>query len=301
MELSDLNIFRTVVKAGGVRRAAAQLHRVQSNVTTRVRQLEEELGVALFIREGRGLQVSPAGRVLLDYADRILALTQEAREALHDETPRGVLRLGAMESTAAVRLPGPITEYHRRYPDVTIELKTGNPVQLSTALLNGELDAALVAEPVLESSFEKVSVYDEELVIVSEAHHPPIKSARDLKTRTILVFESGCPHRKRLEDWFRRNRHIPERTIEMSSYHALLGCAVAGMGVALLPRSVIDGFPERRKLSIHKLPVAHATVRTMMIWRKNAQPPKLRALTETILSHGQSSRRGAAAKKTRDR
>lgn len=296
MELSDLTIFRTVVEAGGVRRAAARLHRVQSNVTTRVRQLEDELGVELFIREGRGLQVSPAGRVLFDYADRILALTQEAREALHDQMPRGVLRLGAMESTAAIRLPGPITEYHRRYPEVTIELKTGNPVQLSRALLNGELDAALVAEPVTESSFEKVSVYDEELVIVGEANHPPIKSARDLKTRTILVFETGCPHRKRLEDWFRRNRHIPERTVEMSSYHALLGCVVAGMGVGLLPRSVVDGFQERGKLSVHELPAAHATVRTLMVWRKKAEPPKLRALTEILLTHRKSSRRGAGVK-----
>src|SRR5215470_7605284 len=101
MDLTDLRIFRSVVQAGGITRAAEQLHRVQSNVTTRIRQLEVELGVALFLREGKRLQVTPAGRVLLDYADRLLALADEARRAVQDERPRGQFRLGAMESTAA--------------------------------------------------------------------------------------------------------------------------------------------------------------------------------------------------------
>src|SRR5262245_63565922 len=106
MDLADLQIFRSVVHAGGVTRAAEQLHRVQSNVTTRVRQLESELGVDLFIREGKRLHLSAAGKLLLGYADRLLSLAQEAREAVQDIKPRGVLRLGAMESTAAVPLAG---------------------------------------------------------------------------------------------------------------------------------------------------------------------------------------------------
>ena len=94
MDLADLHIFRSVVQAGGVTRAAERLNRVQSNVTTRVRQLEAELGVDLFIRNGKRLHLSPAGQLLLDYADRLLDLAREAREALHDEAPRGLLRLG---------------------------------------------------------------------------------------------------------------------------------------------------------------------------------------------------------------
>src|SRR4051812_854395 len=93
MELSDLTVFRTVVQAGGITRAAAKLNRVQSNVTTRIHQLEDQLGVELFIRAGKKLHLSPAGRVLLDYADRLLALAAEAQEALHDSGPRGLFRL----------------------------------------------------------------------------------------------------------------------------------------------------------------------------------------------------------------
>ena len=107
MDLTDLHIFRAVVQAGGITRAAEKLNRVQSNVTTRVRQLESELGVELFIRNGKKLHLSPAGKLLLDYADRLLDLAEEAREAVQDAKPRGLLRLGSMESTASMRLPVP--------------------------------------------------------------------------------------------------------------------------------------------------------------------------------------------------
>src|SRR5262249_47592717 len=147
MDLSDLRIFCTVVREGSVTRAADRLHRVQSNVTTRIRQLELDLGTALFIRERKRLHLAPAGQILLDYADRLLALAEEARTAVQDGRPQGVLRLGAMESTAAVRLPGPLSDFHRRYPEVTLELKTGNPQQLSAAILAGEIHTPLPVPP----------------------------------------------------------------------------------------------------------------------------------------------------------
>lgn len=179
MDLSDLTVFRAVVRAGGVTRAAQQLHRVQSNVTTRVKQLEEDLGVALFVREVRRMQLTAEGRVLVDYADRLLALADEARAAVTDARPRGTLRLGAMESTAAVRLPQPLNRLHRQHAGLAVELRTGNPQQLTALVLNGELDAALVAEPVTDSRLETRAVFDEELVVVSPAGHAPIGSDRD--------------------------------------------------------------------------------------------------------------------------
>lgn len=296
MELSDLQVFRAVVVAGGVTKAATQLHRVPSNVTTRVRQLEDELGVTLFLREGRRLKLSPAGRVLLDYANRLLDLAREAVEALHDASPRGVLSLGAMESTAAVRLPEPLNEYHRRHPGVKLELRTGNPQQLAAAVLAGELEAALVAEPVADAPFEKVPVYDEELVLVAQHGHPRINAAADLSPRTVLAFEPGCPHRKRLEEWFARQDQMPERVIEMSSYHALLGCAAAGMGIALMPRSVLGGFPRADCLSVHALPPPQNRAQTVLIWRRGARSARVNALIEVLSAvrspAGTTARRG---------
>ena len=282
MDLSDLTIFRAVVAEGGITRAAEKLHRVQSNITTRIRQLEDNLGVELFIREGKRLHVSPAGQVLLGYAERLLEIAQEARDAVQDPRPRGPLRIGAMQSAAAVRLPGPLSLYHHRYPDVVLELHTGNPGELAAAILNGKLETALVTEPFAETPFDRVALYEEELVLIAKAGHPPIKSVKAGAPRTVLAFEPGCPHRKRMEDWFARQGELPERVVEMSSYHAMLGCAAAGMGMSLMPQSVVDSFPEKRRLSVHKLPPGENRSRISLIWRKGARSPKIDALIDIL-------------------
>ena len=284
MELSDLHLFRTVVRAGGVTRAASQLHRVQSAVTTRVKHLEEDLGVQLFVREGRRMQLAPSGKVLLGYADRILALAEEARSALHDTQPRGVLRLGSMESTAAVRLPAPLSMFHRRHSAVTVELHIGQPQQMMAQVLSGDIDAALVAAPVDDARLASLAVYDEELVIVTAASHPAIRAPRDVVNRTVLAFHPGCPHRLRLEDWFAQSKVVPERYIEMGSYHAILGCAIVGMGIALMPKSVLDAYGERARLRVHKLGGRFHSVRTLLVWRADSPQPKVTALAEALVA-----------------
>lgn len=288
MDLSDLTIFSAVVREGSVTRAAERLHRVQSNVTTRIRQLEEDLSVALFIREGKRLHLAPAGQVLRDYADRLLALADEARSAVQDARPRGTFRLGAMESTAAVRLPGLLSEYNRRHPGVVLELRTGNPQVLASAILAGDLDAALVADPIADAPFEKAFAFHEELVIVAPANYPPIGRKGDLP-RTVIVFEHGCPHRKRLEDWYASRHEMPARTIELASYHAMLGCIVAGMGISLIPKSVLTTFPERKRLSVHRLPSTENCAQTVLIWRKGAVSANVMALQKMLRASSSKS------------
>jgi DNA-binding transcriptional LysR family regulator len=296
MDLSDLRIFSAVVEEGGITRAAERLHRVQSNVTTRIRQLEDELGVPLFIREGKRLHLAPSGEMLLGYARRMLSLADEAQAALRDATPRGLFRLGAMESTASVRLPAPLAEYSRRYPEVTLELRTGNPTQLSAAVLSGEVEAALVAEPVADAKFDSIVAFEEEPVIVAADSHPPVK--RGAVPKTMIVFENGCPHRLRMEKWYASQGEMPDRVLELGSYHAMLGCVLAGMGAALLPRSVLDTFPEAKRLTVYPLGKEVDSLRTLMIWRKDAITPKVRALVD-ILEARQDKANGKTGKGSR--
>jgi DNA-binding transcriptional LysR family regulator len=285
MNLSDLLIFKTVVEAGGITRAAEHLHRVQSNVTTRIHQLEEKLEVKLFIRKGKVLSLSPAGRALLPYAEKMLALAGEASSAVRDGRPRGPLVLGAMESTAAVRLPAPLSRFVRDHPEVKLTLKTGNPQQLAINLLAGKLDAALVTGPVQDSQFERATVFSEELVIVAASGHPPLHSKKSQLPSTILAFEVGCPHRARLEKWYADKNCAPLQTIEISSYHAMLGCVVVGMGISLMPLSVLTTFPERKRLSVHPLPKSESHYEIDLIWRKEAVAPKMiQALIKALKS-----------------
>jgi len=221
--------------------------------------------------------------VLLPYADRLLALADEARDALRDSRPRGLLRLGAMESTAAVRLPEVFVRLHARHPELSVELSTGDPQKLANQVLAGELDAALVAEPVSDARLTRRTAFVEELVIVAHASHPPIRSPKDVLRRTLLAFHPGCPHRHRLEQWFARAKVLPERTVEVASYHAILGCAAAGMGVALMPMSVLDAYAQRSRLSVHGLASGHRSVKTLLVWCKDTPQPKINALADALV------------------
>lgn len=273
MELSDLQVFRAVVESGGVTRAACRLHRVQSNVTARIRKLEEDLGAALFDRQGRGVVLSPAGARLLPFAERLLELADEAREAVRGGGLDGMLRLGAMESTASTRLPEPLAEFHRRYPQITLELAVASTGPLIGRVLQGSLDAALVAGPLMDSRLEQRTVYVEELVVVGPAGGMPERGG----SVTLLALQQGCSYRNLLEEWAREMDIIPDRMVEMSSNSAILGCVAAGMGVGLLPRSLVDLSPARHAVAIQ--PVAGIErAPTLLIWRKDAPLARVEAL-----------------------
>jgi len=278
MDLSDLVIFKAVVENGSITRAAERLHRVPSNVTTRIRQLERGLSVELFHRQGKRLILSETGSILLDYANRLLRLAEEAQDALHSQTPRGVFRLGASESIVATRLPEPLNEFHRRWPDVRLELQTAASHRLLTSLKEEALDAALVAGPISHPDIETERQYREELVLVTEADHKPVRHPRDIAGCTLLVFENGCAYRQRLEDWFTDQGAVIERLVEFSSYHAILGCAAVGTGVALVPRRVLTVFSERSRLGVHRLTPEWRWVDIVLAWPRGREGAKLAAL-----------------------
>jgi len=282
MDFSDLHIFRTVARHGGITRAAERLHRVPSNITTRIRQLEEDLGISLFLREGKRLLITPAGQLLLEYAERILDLGQEAREALQDPAPRGLMRLGTLESTAATRLPGTLADYHRRYPDVQLELSTGSTQTLIARVLAGDLEAALVADVPQDERLEAVKLFKEELVLITDATHRRIRKPADVEHTTLLVFPAGCAYRQRLEAWIGETGLLAEHVVELASYHAILGCALAGMGIALLPRTLLEIFPGRAGLGVHSMPAGKRYSVTAIIWRKGMQSARAIAFADLL-------------------
>lgn len=265
MELDELRIFRAVVDEGGVTAAARSLHRVQSNVTTRVRQMERALGVELFRREGRALQLTPAGRRLYEYADRLLTLAAEARAAVVKEPVADRLRLGAMESVAATRLPAILAGFQRRHPQVQVELATATWRRLVTGLQEGQHDLVLVGEAADERLFVDTPLWQEELMLVADAAQAGARTAREVRGRALLTFASGCAYRARLEQWLTAMRIVPPRVLEFSSYHGILAGAAGGGGVAAVPRSVLERYSERRSLSVHSLPARYARLTVRLL------------------------------------
>ena len=174
IDLESLKIFRTVVDEGGVVRAANKLNRVQSNVTTRIRQLEQHVGARLFRREGRSIRLSAEGHTLLVYADRLLRLADEAVSQMRTGKPKGIFRLGSLESTAGTRLAPILSRYHSLYPDVVVELATGTTGALVTRVMNFDLEAAFVSEPFTAPDLEAQAVFEEQLVLVTSKAVPKV-------------------------------------------------------------------------------------------------------------------------------
>jgi DNA-binding transcriptional LysR family regulator len=282
MDLTELRIFKAVAEQGGVTRAAAALHRVQSNVTTRVKQLEQRLGARLFDRRGRRMVLSAEGKVLLRYAERLLALSDEAQAALQGRAPHGVLKIGALESTAATRLPALLARYHREHPEVRLELVTGTTGALADRVRRDELEAAFIAEPFAATGLQTRHVFTEELVLVTAKDDARIAGPADLAQRTLLAFTTGCAYRRRLEMWLGRASVAAGRVMEYGSYHAIVACAAAGGGVAIVPRSVLRATGIESQVAAHALPAKIAQAKTMLVWRRGHESSALEALRKGL-------------------
>lgn len=281
INLEDLHIFRCVALEGGVLRAAAQLNRVPSNVTTRIKQFEARLGTPLFRRQGRNVALTDAGRLLLGHAERLLRLADEAEQELCHGVKRGCLRLGALESAASVRLPVILSRYHAAHPETHVELQTGTTGALLRQLDDHQIEAAFVSEPFDRGSLSSVVAFEEELVLITAQGGPKVSSPQDLADRSVVAFPHGCSYRRLLVDWFSAAGVTPSRFLDLGSYHAIVACVAAGTGVAIMPTCVLDHAVMGASVQRHTLPKAIRTNRTQLVW--SGDPSRqLRALLEML-------------------
>ena len=271
MELNDLLTFSTVARLGGITRAAAELNTVQSNVTQRVKALEAEIGTTLFERHSRGMTLNGTGRRLLPYAQRMAALSREAILAARDDgEPKGPLAIGSMETTAAVRLPSLLAEFHRRFPAVRLMLRTSTTADLVTGVLDGTFDGAFVAGPIDHAELGSQIAFREELVLVTARRWKSLTGLRAGTPEsgpTALVFRTGCTYRQRLEQVFSELGWPSAVRFELGTLDGMIGCIAADMGVTLLPRAVVG---QNQTVNIHKLSTAQSRVDTLFVQRRGA-------------------------------
>lgn len=266
MNIRDLIAFKVVAEEGSISRAAERLNFVQSNVTNKIKQLENHFECPLFYRHRHGVSLTPTGKTLLRYTEQILQLFDEAEKSIKQaEVPSGVLAIGSMETTAAVRLPELLATYSNAYPQVELLLKTGPTAELIEKVLNYQLEGAFVAGPVHHPQLVQEIAFEEELVLVSKHAFDPLT----LEKQTILVFKSGCSYRHLLEEWLKSQGVQPTRIMEFGSLEAILGCVRAGMGISLLPTSVVERSGLGRQLQYYSIPAAYSRVTTVFIRRKN--------------------------------
>ncbi|MDA1558211.1 LysR family transcriptional regulator, partial [Bacillus cereus] len=195
MELRDLQIFKSVAEKGSVSSAAKELNYVQSNVTARIKQLENELKTPLFYRHKRGMTLTAEGRKMLVYVSKILQDVDELKQVFLDsETPSGILKIGTVETVST--LPTILSSYYKSYPNVDLSLQAGLTEELIREVLDHQLDGAFISGPIKHPLIEQYDVSTEKLMLVTQnkAFH-----IEEFTTTPLLVFNQGCGYRSKLE------------------------------------------------------------------------------------------------------
>lgn len=271
MDAADLKFFAAVAKVGGMNRAASKLNTVQSNVTARVRALEEELGVALFHRGHNGVTLTAAGERLLPYAIKVTHLLDEARKAVKDDgEPRGRLTIGSLETSAALRLLPVLAAYSQAYPAVDLVLRSGSTSELIAQVLDHSVEGAFVCGPVNHQDLVEEVFFREELVVLAPR---TTRSLNDLTRKgdvKVVVHTQGCAYRQILETILIKRGVVGIRHLEFGTLETIYRSVSAGLGITLLPKSLIGSMWRDNAVSVHELPEAESRITTVFVHRQDA-------------------------------
>lgn len=277
MNTHDLKIFEAVAANGSFTKAAEVMFTVQSNVTARIKCLEEEFGTALFNRTSRKVTLTSAGETLMHYSKQIDHLVLEAKKNIEkSDRVSGQLKIGCIETTMAFKVPDILFRFTEAYPDVDLEFKSEMRSELISDVINYKLDAAFVSSPINVPELEQLHIKDEQLVIFASAKAGELKTLLACQPVKIVVFDQGCVFRARLESWLNSKGIIQYKSIVLNSLDGIVNFVEAGLGISILPAELIAQYYKGRKLKSFPLNKELGTMSTVLIFRKNV--PHSRAL-----------------------
>lgn len=248
MDLKSVKTFHRIVALGGFNRAAEELNYAQSTVTMQIQKLEAELGMRL-IKRSKSFELTEAGRLFLEQSAHIIRdieqLQNTMTELVAGET--GHVRLGVVEPIASYRLPKILAEFLRKYPQIRVSISIASSPALSQQLQHGELDLAICSPPTLGTELYFEPLLTENFVVLLPEQHPLCDKDRitiqDLRDHRLLITSADCPYRRKLEIILQEPGGPPLNTLEIGSMSALKFYVQSGIGVALVPLSVLHPEP----------------------------------------------------------
>ena len=257
MQLKSLRMFEAVCDSGNFGAAAQQLHTVQSNITAHIKKLEDEVGAQLLVR-ANPVFPTPAGHTLRRHAQHMLQSHDEALAQLQSHHTglgqvKGALRLGSMETTAATRLPLLLSKLRQQHPGIDLELQVCPTASQLTELMTGRIDCAFINGAAPQSELLSWPLFKEELVLVSHQPLASFPTADEFSASVFLAFRQGCSYRQRIELLMAAMGISAVRIMELGMLDTILGCVAAGMGYALLPRSLVES--QQQRFDVHCMPL----------------------------------------------
>jgi DNA-binding transcriptional LysR family regulator len=284
--LPDVLVFLNVVRSGSITRAAQRLNMVQSNVTARIKKLEYALGVTLLRRHARGVKLTGGGEAVLPMAIRLDAVLNDLGYAFGKgkAANEASLRVGAIETVAAVQLPGLVSGFLGRSPHVDVSVHVGSSATLVDQVKRGELDVAFVSRSFVLPGLREEKVFADRLLVLAPAR---MKSLADLlavnRTRLkVLVQRLGCSYTERLLGFLEKKKVRPDRIMEMGTLEGVIGFVEAGVGIAAMPESFIRPISKGRQVSMLSLPKETAILQTYVVCLEPTTSP----LVNDFVEHG---------------
>jgi LysR family transcriptional regulator, cell division regulator len=283
--LPDVLVFLNVVRCGSITKAAQRLNMVQSNVTARIKKLEEALGVPLLRRHARGVRLTGGGETFLPMAIRLDAVLNDLGYAFGRGKPikEASLRVGAIETVAAVQLPGLVSGFLGKSPHVDVSVQVGSSASLIDQVKRGELDAAFVSRSFALPGLREEPVFTDELVALAPARKKTLADVFNGTGLKVLVQRLGCSYTERLLGFLKQKKIRPERIMEMGTLEGVIGFVEAEVGIAAMPETFIRPISKGRKLTILSLPKNVAVLQTYLVCLGATASPLVRDFMDYCL------------------
>lgn len=292
MEMTQLRTFRAVAETLNFTRAAERLHLTQSAVSHQIKALEEELGEPLFIRAKRGVKLSQAGKIALEYVERILDDTEALRERIsgRERSPVGRVRVAAA-TQAFVYLFAPLFEsFMDSHPGIDLAFRTTVSTEHTVAdILNGAADVGFASLAVYSPNLQVTKLFEDELVLVVSSDHKLAKkrsaTVEEIQKDKLILFERGASIRRATDQFFDQLGVRPDLALESNDTFFIKRMVERGVGVSLLPAwavrdEVLTGTLSQLQISGHRL---RRSVALVSLGR--FQPSPTRAFIAYILRH----------------
>jgi DNA-binding transcriptional LysR family regulator len=254
MELGQLTALVAIAQHKSFGRAAEQLSRTQPALSISIRKLEEEIGTPVFDRFRREIRLTDAGKILFEYAQKILNLRTEAFSAIEElrQLHSGKVMIGANESTNLYLLPQMILDFREKYPDIKVEVFRSSSVMLPGEIKERSLDFGIIAFDPVDRELATIPIMKDELVLIVPGDHPFARKKKvkfeDLGKEIFVAHNVRSPSRDHVVDAFRRH-HVPLNIgIELSSLETIKQFVEMKMGIAFVPKISVEAELAAKKL-----------------------------------------------------
>ena len=264
MDSSLLKVFVEVARENSITKAANKLNFAQSNVTSRIKQLEKSLGFALFHRVPKGVILSKEGEKLYPYAVEIVKKVELATFSMKNINKQEHLIIGSTESNATTRIVPFLVQLHSDFPNMSLELITNTTREITKELLDYKVDIAFISGVPKHNDLIVLNKVDEDIVIVE----PLIGNAPNV----FLSFKNGCAYNEFGQNYLKNSSNEDFKTLEFGNYEIILGCVKAAMGKSLLPLSIVKRHIYENALKFTILPKELVDMPTCLVCRKDNIP-----------------------------